>query len=599
MRNAERAIKLCVFAFAILFLGNNFSANGQIHTVRHLLKANTDYQFLAPGEVFEVCVAGRYNRISRREATSIFVFLKITDDELADEELADEEGEIFPVFIETDQLKGQQRQQQQMQLPPNTGWSSEGTVGRLDRCRVFSAPSVPGQYTLSLSEQIAGVPRRWGIGGAIRAKDRLTWAPSATFTVRDDRIDRGSLYRIALDAPEPDRRNEQDKPIYEGGVRGDPFEFQWFPEASDDIGEIEYRHRIYPGGEWTDWSKTQDAHFSYIHSGQYSFEVESRYDENSLTDVDAITRAFALRPKTWSFAFTVLKPLASRPAEARNSPSILGKGDDDSIWSGVDASALDQLRNQILDEYPVTKALVGGVSSYDDPAEWEELIAVANDIKAVGSAFEARDFVVTPMEENPDKNSLLTSLNQFSESIEHGDRVIIYLSMHGFARGNTKPYLAPRGCKKDNHLTTCISIESIKDTIQEEMIELNGAKQVLLILDACSSGLGFTQSKSEAIRPFLEIDYVREPVFKLFTAGLANQKAYVDTDESLSYFTKHFLAGFDGDADYNQDGVVTSTELDIFVRYEVLRETYAFSPVQSPIGGSVSGNGEMAFLSVN
>lgn len=86
---------------AIAFISCDLMAHSQVEfSSGHSLKATSVNQHLAPGEVFEVCVAGRYERSFRKYATSTFVFLKLSNDAL------EQDGEVLTVFVETDQLSG-------------------------------------------------------------------------------------------------------------------------------------------------------------------------------------------------------------------------------------------------------------------------------------------------------------------------------------------------------------------------------------------------------------------------------------------------------------------------------------------------------------
>ena len=78
----------------------------------------------------------------------------------------------------------------------------------------------------------------------------------------------------------------------------------------------------------------------------------------------------------------------------------------------------------------------------------------------------------------------------------------------------------------------------------------------------------------------------------MVTAGLADQVAYIDEKAGMSYFTKFFVEGLKGKADLNSDGVVSLSELLVYVRSEVAQLS---SGRQTPMMGRLEGAGEMMF----
>ena len=79
----------------------------------------------------------------------------------------------------------------------------------------------------------------------------------------------------------------------------------------------------------------------------------------------------------------------------------------------------------------------------------------------------------------------------------------------------------------------------------------------------------------------------------MLTAGMADQVAQIDPVLQMSTFT-HFLAkGLSGEASaYEKNGVITLTELLLYVQYNVAKQT---NSKQIPMLGRIKGDGEMLF----
>ena len=78
------------------------------------------------------------------------------------------------------------------------------------------------------------------------------------------------------------------------------------------------------------------------------------------------------------------------------------------------------------------------------------------------------------------------------------------------------------------------------------------------------------------------------------TAGLASQKAEQDPSlrPPMSTFTYFVTKGLNGAADYTSDGVISLSELLVYVRYNVALQTQSR---QTPMMGRLYGTGEMVF----
>jgi uncharacterized caspase-like protein len=117
------------------------------------------------------------------------------------------------------------------------------------------------------------------------------------------------------------------------------------------------------------------------------------------------------------------------------------------------------------------------------------------------------------------------------------------------------------------------------------------AKQVYYAMDSCYSGLGLARGIS--VRGNGE-SYVRKitslRAVQMITAGSENEQAVERGARGL--FTTYFLRGLAGEADFDQDGFVTASEIGTYVKPQV---TAASRSRQTPQFGSLEGTGEVAF----
>ena len=80
---------------------------------------------------------------------------------------------------------------------------------------------------------------------------------------------------------------------------------------------------------------------------------------------------------------------------------------------------------------------------------------------------------------------------------------------------------------------------------------------------------------------------------QIITAGGKGEQA--QEKEGHGLFTRYFLRAIDGEADINNDGVVTGTELGAYLRPQV---SNASRNAQTPLFGRLEGEGEVLFFVV-
>src|SRR5262249_37958731 len=174
------------------------------------------------------------------------------------------------------------------------------------------------------------------------------------------------------------------------------------------------------------------------------------------------------------------------------------------------------------------------------------------------------------------------------------DRLFVYFSTHGFYDPllPTDGYLATTDCMKNKPSSRCMRLNDL-ETHADRALSGKKVRQVLFAVDSCFAGLGIVRKSASA--PDLTQLAVPNGAFML-TAGMANQLAQIDQQLGMSTFTYFLSEGLKGKAEIlGNNGVITLTELSLYVQYEVARHT---DSQQIPMLGRIKGDGEMLFAPV-
>ena len=246
---------------------------------------------------------------------------------------------------------------------------------------------------------------------------------------------------------------------------------------------------------------------------------------------------------------------------------------------------------QASDLYEKSFALVIGINDYE---KWPRLEFAVRDAKAVRNKLEESGFdqVISLLDKEATQRRILTVLSyELPRKVGRNDRVIIFFAGHGqtedMSTGGKKGYIIPVDADVSNNSYTAISMEQIR-----ELSNLISAKHVLYIMDACYSGLGL--ARSGGLDPGIG-GYLRKVAsmrtVQMITAG--GQQEQVVEKEGHGLFTRFFLRAIEGEADINNDGVVTGTELGAYLRPQV---SIASNNAQTPLFGRLEGEGEFLFF---
>ncbi len=237
---------------------------------------------------------------------------------------------------------------------------------------------------------------------------------------------------------------------------------------------------------------------------------------------------------------------------------------------------------------------VAAVIGINDYTYWPGLEGATGDAKRMAAKLRKLGFddVIELYDRDATRAGILRVLGQeLPRKAKREDMVFIFFAGHGQTEtlpdGQKRGYIIPVDGTTDGVFSSAISMETLRDLSNRVP-----AKHVYYAMDSCYSGLGFTRG----LTPVSPSDgYIAKitshPVVQMITAGMEGEEAIERGGQGL--FTSYLLRALDGEADMNDDGVVTSGEIGNFVRPGV---TNASGQRQTPLYGTIDGNGEVAFF---
>jgi hypothetical protein len=240
--------------------------------------------------------------------------------------------------------------------------------------------------------------------------------------------------------------------------------------------------------------------------------------------------------------------------------------------------------------YRKSWAIVIGINKY---RSWPPLEYAVRDAQAVAQKLREIGFdeVIEILDKDATRERILTVLGaDLPKKVTPDDRVLIFFAGHGqtesLPEGKEQGYIIPVDGDITNYFTTAISMQQVR-----EISERVPAKHILYVMDACYSGQGFTRAfgVEPSVNGYLQkITSLRS--VQMITAGGKKEQAVEVQGHGL--FTQYFLRGLDGEADRDNDKVVTASELGAYLMPQVSR---ASGNLQTPQYGRLDGEGEVVF----
>ncbi len=264
-------------------------------------------------------------------------------------------------------------------------------------------------------------------------------------------------------------------------------------------------------------------------------------------------------------------------------------------------------------------AFIIGIDKYESVRQLETAV---NDAKALEAAFQSQGFTVANilLDEAATKENILQLIQTtIPEHLGEKNRLIFYFAGHGVAfesEVDPQGFLVP----VDANLDEVDSLLPMGELIQA--INTWPCRHGLLIMDCCFAGslrwsLGTRNFRRRGKRVIYQerfTHYIKDPAWQVLVSAGADQEAVdvmngllgVRTGDQHSPFATALLEGLSGRADFGvvegkQDGLVTATELYIYLRDRVNQMTANSSVRQTPAIFDLARHdkGEFLFLNPN
>ncbi len=213
-------------------------------------------------------------------------------------------------------------------------------------------------------------------------------------------------------------------------------------------------------------------------------------------------------------------------------------------------------------------ALLVGIGRYDHPEILPALEGPRVDIQSMQTVL--RDAVIGGFDveilEDVDSKTACSRIEPFLSNRGEDETVVLYFSGHGFIDKRGALYLCTTDSTFERPLTS-----TIPATFLTGLIDACQSKRLVLILDCCYSG-NFDHTAKSGADP-TEQEFRGNGLGRIvLTAGVADQLAW-DAGTTGSIFTRHIVEGLlSGNADRDEDGIVTVNELYEYVYKKVTTE---------------------------
>jgi hypothetical protein len=244
------------------------------------------------------------------------------------------------------------------------------------------------------------------------------------------------------------------------------------------------------------------------------------------------------------------------------------------------------------DLYPAgTRVLIIGLSQYADPS-WPALNG-RRDAERIQKMFLDRGVAPSAISTSFPVPGSAPSLEetivrfgeQLSASAAADTRVVIYIAGHGYTADGIG-YLVPPDAPDPVARAADFKVKALPVTALLARVAAFHAAHVLLVLDACFSGLALDSVPRERFPHPPRAADAQSRVLQVITAGSERQTVADD-----GRFAELIVSGLLGAADLNFDGWISGTELGMYLR---LRMTEISAGRQTPTFGNILLGGELA-----
>ena len=243
--------------------------------------------------------------------------------------------------------------------------------------------------------------------------------------------------------------------------------------------------------------------------------------------------------------------------------------------------------------YNSNYALIISSSSYARGDVWPAL-DTDTDAQKLSEALTGQGFGVARLS-NPDGVTLRRVVNSFIAKYgQRESRLIIYYSGHGWHDDNLIGYLVGVDAPSPAGGASVIAPHAMSTVQIIEAAKSSHARHTLFIFDACYSGAlvnfsaaAFTSKSPQFTPSSRRIDDVMKEGVQFLSSATQDEKT-----PDHGRFTPALIAGIQGAADYNRDGIVLGSELAGYLK-DVVSSPFGSDTVKptTPQYGDVLSNG--------
>jgi hypothetical protein len=229
-------------------------------------------------------------------------------------------------------------------------------------------------------------------------------------------------------------------------------------------------------------------------------------------------------------------------------------------------------------------AITIGINDYWD-SKVTDLKKARNDAKALGDTFINNGqfnkvFIMTDdlseRDSNfPKKRNIEDNVKYIADMANPNDLVVFHFSGHGLSNENGESYLIPADVSLNDPFATSIKLDDMVKKLRGA-----GIKKILLMIDACREELSSTKSITN--RSLNQKIYTEAEVAAVFYATKQGWFSYEDPNSNYGIFTRFVVQGLKGNADKDNDGIVSFSELDLYVTNEIFEYAAKINYKQKP-----------------
>jgi len=288
----------------------------------------------------------------------------------------------------------------------------------------------------------------------------------------------------------------------------------------------------------------------------------------------------------WAFGIFIFVYIALRPVQE----IVFAKSADSRGVSVVKAKHISTIKEYYDNLY----AVIIGIDKYEFCAP---LQYAASDARSFYTTLRRYGFneenIFFLQNKEASKISILSILGEhLPKRTMKNDGVVVFFAGHGVThkeKGKEYAYIMPVDAKYKDPKDSGISMDLI-----QILFEKIPAKHVLFIVDACHSGFSLQRSGFDSLSKGYVKKVTQLRARQVITAGGKDESALETGGHGL--FTEKLLFALEGPGDLNYDGVITVSELGTYLRDRVSRISLHR---QTPLFGSISGEGEFVFIPIN